>query len=1493
MANLNNFHPVISSWFHKQYKYMSPAQENGWPTIAAGKHTLIFAPTGSGKTLAAFLWCINDLFCSGLKKKEKDFIQNLSGVHTLYISPLKALNNDIERNLRCPLNGISKMASKMGLQPPNIRVLVRTGDTPSPVRQSMVKMPPHILITTPESFHLLLTSHKGRNILTNVRYIIADEIHSLCGNKRGVHLSLSLERLSALSNTDPIRIGLSATQKPLDRIAAFLGGQKYFPEENTFAMRSVEIIDCGQNKRMDLKVLSAVKSFSDIPESTVWPAVIKKLYDLIMAHRTTIVFVNMRSQSEKIARQLNEMHQRKTGKEDLSLALPHHGSLSRELRFETEETLKAGRIPAVIATASLELGIDIGTIDLVVQLEAPKSVSGGMQRVGRSGHILKATSKGRILVMYPSDLDDALALTHNMKTGEIEETVIPENCLDVLAQQIVAEVAMREWDHDKLFNLFRQSYCYRTMSITVFNHVLEMLCGRFAEIKLPALKPRINWDKVNNILITRRSARLTAILNGGTIPDRGYYTVILSENNVRLGEMEEEFVFESKIGDVFFLGNNEWRIESITQDRIIVSPYKASEPRAPFWKGDIPFRSYDTSKKIGLFRENVKDRLNDKNLNKLLIGKFYSDIDTAQNLIDYFKRQTIATHSIPTHLQFIAENFQDNAGEFNLMLHAPVGGRITAPWAMSLAASIGKMSGSSVQYSYNDDGFIIRISANYDYSHIEELFNIPSHTIEKLLIDSLANSSLFAIQFRYNAARALLLPRSQPGKRIPLWVQRLRAADLLQSVTKYQDFPILVETYRSCLEDYFDIPALLMIINKIQKKEIKIQFVHTSYPSPMTTGLLFNFLSSQMYDYDRVRTQSDVALVSSELLAQVLAKERIPSVVTHDIINKLKLHWQHLTYTTKAGDPEDLINIIEELGPISEKDLQLRSKGNISTWIEQLSGADRIVNINKKDKKWVIKSHFSLYTSISTFESVKHLMRIFFRINGPVTFDEIKNHCAADKKIINDILSQWVQSGEIVQGLLIADSSQEYWCDRDNFAHLYRLAIVQRRKPTASVGRSNYYKFLLKWHDLANPQRPLISIIERYRGVKFPVLVFEREILRSRLLHLNPLQAADMIRDLAELIKGGKIIIYASKAEEKRAHISFNLRAQAHIFDDIDLDLSTTLFSSEKDRVVYAFLRENGASFLTDIAEATGLSQIEIGEILIRCTNLGMVSCDDYQTFLRAIGTGKSFKPRLTHSEISEELQHDHRRKLNRRAIREKIHRQLKIKSGRWFSTNSFAVLGKKLSYKEKVEKQARILLDRHGILVKECYRRELGFLPWYDIFQVLKRLEWQGEIRRGYFIEGLSGIQFALPQALELLERIDSNQTASFPTVMICTLDPALLFGGQVTWEIIDRHDKNLSIIRSAGNHIIFIAGKPVCYSENYAKRIYPLKPFHKEMIGDIIMQIKSWLMLPDYLRPSRRIEIEWIDQHQAAGSDLANDFLSQGFEQEGNKLVLWPSGL
>ncbi|MDZ7269258.1 MAG: DEAD/DEAH box helicase [candidate division KSB1 bacterium] len=1500
------FHPVIARWFSENFAAPSPPQAQGWPVIAAGRHTLILAPTGSGKTLAAFLWCLDDLFRRGLQQSPIDFGRNVEGIHTLYVSPLKALNNDIHRNLQQPLQGIQEVSRALGYAPPPIRALVRTGDTPASERQAMLRRPPHLLITTPESLFLLLTAPAGRELFHGLRYLIVDEIHAISNNKRGVHLSLSLERLMPLCTQEPVRIGLSATQKPLERIAAYLGGQVFRPGEDRPVPRPVTIIDCGGRKEMDLQVISPVPDFGDLPDATVWHAVIDKLYDLIRAHRTTLVFVNMRAQSERIARRLNEKHRDATGDPEAEIALAHHGSLARERRHEIEARLKAGEIPAVIATASLELGIDIGSIDLVVQLESPRTVAAGLQRVGRSGHLLSATSKGRLLPLYPADLDDSVTLARCMHAGDIEETVIPENCLDVLSQQLVAEVAMREWPRPALYRLVCQSYCYRQLSPAMFDNVLEMLAGRYAETPRHALQPRLIWDRINDRLLARRGARLLATLNAGTIPDRGYYAVYLADSNTKLGELEEEFVFESRVHDVFYLGSSEWRIEAIARDRLIVSPVRALKPRPPFWRGEHLFRDYATSLKIAAFRRELLEHLDRGDCVTWLEQQGCSDAAIATNLANYFARQRECTGAIATDRQIVAEWYRDHAEESCLILHAPFGSRVNGAWAIALCRVLEKRHQAEVQYSYNDDGIVLRLPDTSEPPAPAELLRLPPDVIEQSLLERVSNSALFVTQFRHNAVRALLLPRSRAGKRVPLWLQRLRAADLLQMVRQFPDFPILLETYRDCLQGLFDLPALRQVLAALQAQELRLQVVETARPSPMAAGLMYRLTAENLYDFDRHRAPAQAAETSSALLAEILARETIPTLLTAELVAAAEARWQCVTPETQAASAEDLLVIIEKLGPLPGRELQRRSRSDISPWLEQLQQEQRILCLPAPFAGWVAATDAPLFQAPFTLTSVLTLVQRLLRSHGPLPLAELAaketpfpsglvRHLPAE--LLQQALAQLHRQREVVRGQLIIGVAGEQWCDRHNFAELYRRAIALRRAARVPASREVYYRLLLRWHKFALTGQSLQELLRKYSGCQFPLQMFEREVLRSR---LGGEQLPAALAALEQMIAAGEIIVVARRTgEEGRRHVMFIPRGEGGTFLSKPALRETAGGLDEAAGTIYQFLQENGASLKRDLLIGTSLSALQIEQALRTLVNLGLVSCDNYRAFLQCLQSAPAAPTAGTSPpDLVPRPSWATADRLRRpqpgfpRMWRERV--ASAQPEGRWFLTSSFGVLGKERAPTDRAAQQARLLLQRHGIVVKEGYRRENGLLPWPQLFHWLKRLEWQGEILRGYFIDGLSGVQFALPAAADLLEELQAGKHDDpLPAVLVCTMDPALPLGGTVEWNFTGRNGGKIAVTRGPGHHLLFYEERPVAYLENFASRLWRGAGWHDAMAPALLQQLQAWLQLPPELRPRPRLEVQEIDGSPAAGSELAHAFLQQGFETEGGKLVLWPSAV
>ena len=1471
------FHEATEAWFCKSFEKPSAPQIKGWPKIAAGCHTLILSPTGSGKTLAAFLWSIDELLRLGLTADAKEFERNRKGIHTLYISPLKALNNDIYRNLKQPLRGIAGVLRERGLEAPIIRAAVRTGDTPSSERQSMLRRPPHILNTTPESLYLLLTSERVRPLFRSLKYVIVDEIHSISSNKRGVHLSLSLERLSALCETEPTRIGLSATQRPLQRIADFLGGQT---PGKTYQPRSIQIVDCGRIRDLNIRMESPVRDFSQLPDATVWPAVIERLYKIIREHRTSLVFVNMRAQSEKIARQLNERLRQETGDPEAVLALAHHGSISREMRYHIENELKRGTIPAVIATTSLELGIDIGSIDLVVQLNAPASVTSLLQRIGRSGHSLNAVSCGLVMPLYKADLDDAAALIRAALNADIEETRIPENALDVLAQQIVAELSMRSMQRVDLYQLVRGSYCYRRLSESLFNSVVEMLAGRFSSAELQALNPRISWDRINDRLIARRGARLTAVMNGGTIADRGYYGVYLQGTRTRLGEVEEEFVFESRVGDIFFLGNNEWRIADIERDRIFVTPRASSKPRAPFWKAEPQFRDLHTSLKIGAFRRELEPLLEKSGW----LDDCPATEDTRHNTLDLMRRQKAHTGMLPTDQCIVAEFFTDSVNEHHLVIHAPFGGRVLGAWAAALGRMLEQRFNTQVQFTFDDDAILIRLPDVQDFSILDDVLYMDYSNIERLLLAALPNTPLFAVRFRHNATRALLLQRSRIGKRIPLWLQRLRSADLLQSVSRYPDFPIMLETVRDCLHDIFDSDGLKSVFHKIKRGEIGIHKIRTTSPSPLASGVMFRLVFNHMYDYDQSRAPGQAAEFHLELLDDILSRDTIPTLVPRETVQQAERVWQYNTPESRARDAEDLYEIISAMGPVQEEELSHRSESGFQQWLQELLKSGRI---ERQGEEWITKETIKLIEQDSS--GVYRLQRML-KLHGPVSVRQLCQGLNVQQDQVYEQLLRLFDAKKVVRGKLITGSDEEQWCDREHFAQLYRQAIAVRRKAHEPLIRSEFYRFLFDWHRISRPAR-LSDTLQQYNGYALPPFDFERMILPERIHTSEKCEKTE--HALNSLVSSGEVLpICPIVSSAQPVRVCYLLRSSGSLFFDRGQIQEMTAAISNSAQTVFSFLKENAASPHQDICAGTGMTPLQVDDALVELSRSGLVTCDDQFSFLKAL----QYQP--VRSERQESNWHQQIRpawrqqqRQSRSSTRHQVKQRLQKRSGRWIPVTAFAVMGKDLSPEERVKAQTRLLLQRYGILVKEFYRKENGLVPWSQIFQVLKRMEWRGEVHRGYFVQGLSGIQFALPEALERLEQIQVQENKDDSLHVLSTMDPALPFGGWYEWDLYNVEKKPVAVTRSAANHLLFIGKNPVMYSEQYGERLVRLLDFQKEHSAIVAGAFHRFLRLSSDYRPRKQIRIRTIDGIDAARHELQPAYGQAGYESDGASLLLWPS--
>ncbi|HEY2064569.1 MAG TPA: DEAD/DEAH box helicase, partial [Gemmatimonadaceae bacterium] len=1087
------FHPTVQRWFAETLGEPSAPQRAGWPAIAEGEDTLILAPTGTGKTLAAFLWELNALITEGLEHPLAN------AVHLLYVSPLKALNNDVQRNLEKPLAELKERFEREGIKFPEIRVGVRTGDTPASARARMLRKTPHILITTPESLHILLTSVRGRTIFSALRAVIVDEIHAVAGTKRGSHLALTLERLARLAPEAPQRIGLSATQKPLDEIARFLGGCE--PGETTAVFRPVRIVDCGLVKRMETKVLSPVDDLANVG-GTIWTSVAPLVLDQIRGARTTLVFVNNRAQAERMAARVNAL----AGEE---LALPYHGSLSRERRFILEERLKAGELRALVTTSSLELGIDVGSVDLVVQLQSPKRVAAALQRVGRAGHSLEATSRGIFIPTFRDDALEQLAILDAMRTGDVEPTKVVQNALDVLAQIVVACVASDtpEWTSAELFDFVRRAYPYHDLSRAAFDEVLGMLSGKYPSDVAGELDARIHWDRITDRLTPTRGARMVATISGGTIPDRGLYTVNLPDKT-RLGELDEEFVHESRVGDAFQLGSSTWRIRTIEHDRVVVVPAPGAPARMPFWHGEFMARSSHLTPRVGALRRELDEARTLEDL-RAIEEHHHADEPTTRSLVEYVQAQRAVTRIVPDESHLVLEHFRDEVGSVRMVLHAPFGGRVNAPWGMALGRRMRERLGVDVQVQTTDDGLMLRLPDLGSAPPTEMIRMLGVEEAESLVLEEVGQSSLFGARFRMNAARALLLPRGNPRRRMPLWLQRLKALDLLQAVRNWPSFPILVETYRDVLQDAFDMAALREVLERIASGAITIRTVETEIPSPFAASLQFGFVIDHMYGKDTPRAEERAALLSLDraLLDELMGGQGADDA-TLVMLGEVLSRRRGTAAGRQARDADELAVLVDRAGDLTRAELEarvapaveLRRGDPIAALLE--SGrlvAAQLPTSNGEERRFLLVDSYARYlaafgaermarlhvgsavTPASAEQAIpaplreaalteraarREILARFVSLAGPVSVDDVRARYDFDAAWVQRRLEEWERNGVLVRGVFGGDRETPRWSSRRLLEQARRRELAQARKQIEAVPVETFARFLQRWQHL-------------------------------------------------------------------------------------------------------------------------------------------------------------------------------------------------------------------------------------------------------------------------------------------------------------------------------------------------------------------------------------------------------------------------------------------
>jgi ATP-dependent Lhr-like helicase len=1489
---LASFHPAVSGWFRDQFGAPSPPQALGWPSISAGKHTLILAPTGSGKTLAAFLWCLNHII-----------VEPGEGVQVLYVSPLKALNYDVEKNLDLPLSGIAAKAAELGLEIPDIRKAVRTGDTSSSDRGSMLRRPPQVLITTPESLYLLLTSQRARRMLAGVRYLIVDEIHAVAGTKRGVHLAVSIERLEHLVMSQEsgasqgengargarlpassfVRIGLSATQRPLSEIASFLGG----------AGREVNIVDAGQRKELDLSVVSPVETFKDLPDHSAWNGVYQRLLEYIRRGvdgrpppKTTLVFVNNRGVAERVTANLNEL----AGEE---IARTHHGSLSKERRLEAEEALKRGQVPAIVATSSLELGIDMGSIDLVVQIGSPKAVSRGLQRIGRAGHRLDEVAVGRVLPVFRSDVLEATVTAREMRQARVEETRVPRNCLDVLAQQVCAMSAEGEWSGAGMFDVVRRAYPYQELTRAAFDSVLEMLSGRYPSHEFGELRPRIAWDRQNDKIRARDGSRMLAIINGGTIPDRGYYGVYLADSMLKLGELDEEMVFESRVGQTFTLGNANWRIEAIGHDRVLVTPAPPGPAQLPFWHGEGPGRPFELGQTVGEVLAEAESRLADapRALPAWLEAEFGIDKPSAANLAEFLAEQRDALGALPNRKRIIIERFEDELGEPRVVVHSPFGERVNGALAFALSARIRESTGMTVEQLYTDDGIVFRFPAEAK-PPAGLLRQVSSANVDDLVVQEIGGSAMFGTVFRQNAARALLLPRQSPNRRTPLWLQRIKAADLLQVARKYESFPIVIETYRECLQEVLDVVHLRQVLEEIEAGQIEVLQVETPFASPFAAEMLFGFVMAFMYGTDapRAERKSNLLSINRDLLAEVLDAQAMRELLEPAAIVQLEGRLQRTLPGWKAESSDELMEIFLRLVDLSEAEVAERYEGEASAALAELLRSGQVVPAPSAERRpstaeppepgveerFVAAEYASWFRaarepSTQLTEPRSRLVRTYAANHGPFAAVALERRYGFDPL---PALKALQQQRVVARGAFTPGGSGEEWCLVENLRQLHRQSLAILREQIEPREPAQFAAFLADWQGVSlQPQRsgvaPLRKVMEQLQGVALPMEVWEPDILHRRLAGYQPSW-------LDQLCASGELVWLGSTSPGGgKGKIAFYFR------DEMELLLPSEgppRSLSPNALRVREWLRSRGASFMQDIAQGTQLGLPHVYDALWELVWAGEATNDTFDP------VRSPRRPRRSEQEAEAGSREVGRpipgsrfpaAGFRRWSYRRDFRRPgLPASQGRW----SLFTPGGAASAEEQAEAYARQLLARYGVVAREMAFAEDGPAPWAAVYRVLKRLEALGQVRRGYFVKGLSGAQFALPDAIERL-----RQARTEGLLLLNATDPANPYGALLPL------DPDRRVTRLATNYVAFEGGRPALAIEGLGRDLRPLSHRAEEAL----QLLPRLLDAPARVRRLRKLEVETWAGERISSSSIRRILEGLGFDAEPQVMRLRPSRL
>ncbi len=1594
------------AWFDGAFAAPTAAQEQAWPAIAAGGHVLISAPTGSGKTLAAFLWALDRLAAQRERGAQR-------ATRLVYVSPLKALSYDIERNLRAPLRGIGA----------DLTVAIRTGDTPPRERAQMLRTPPDILITTPESLYLLLTS-RAKELLRSARWAIVDEIHALAASKRGAHFALSLERLERLAGRELQRIGLSATQRPLEEVARFLVGPR----------RDCQIVDTGLRKPLDLQVRVPVESMTELDgpvggagadadplepmaggeslRGSIWPAIYPELLALIRAHRSTIVFVNNRRSAERLALRLNELALREQeaegegaasgGREGVAapreIARAHHGSLAREERLLVEELLKAGEIPCIVATSSLELGIDMGAVDLVLQVESPKSVAAGLQRIGRAGHGVAQTAKGRIFPKFRGDLLECAVVAKGMREGAIEPTVVPRNPLDVLAQQVVAMAAAEEegrggqagvdgdgpaaGEHsgglsvDELYALVTRTYNYAELPRRQLENVLDMLAGRYPSSEFGDLRPRIVWDRLAGTVRARRGARQLAIVNAGTIPDRGLYRVTLPDGR-RVGELDEEMVYEARPGQVFLLGASAWRIEEIGRDRVIVTPAPGVPGAVPFWKGEGVGRPKELGLAIGAFaRWAVAQE------SETLQRDYDLDARAARNLLDYLREQQAATRVLPSDRTIVLERFRDEIGDWRLCVLSPYGGRVHAAWGLALSARLRREHGLQADAIWSDDGIAVHLPDG-DRLPGEELVLIDPDELEDLVVAELGNSALYGARFREAAARALLIPRAYPGKRTPLWQQRLKAQSLLEVARRYSDFPIVLEAYRECLRDVLDLQGLRELLAKLHRRELDVVQVETATASPFASSLLFDYVATYMYEGDAPSAERRAAALSldRDLLRELLGREELRELIDPGALARVEDDLQRRAEHARAATRDELHDALRLLGDLSAAEASERVHAGVDAGalLAALERERRAVRVRIGGReRYVDAADAGLYRDAlgavppgglpdaflaEVPDALVRLLARYAATHGPfATAAPVARYGpgagaagAAGTGAVELALRELERAGTLVRGELRPGGEGREWCDVEVLRRLRRASLAALRREIEPAERRAYAAFLPAWHGIDRwggrtageyaagatiPPRARVRVrdglggdghtagagwdmstpipatvgLERLReqlvplqGLALTPRTWEREVLPRRL-------GAYSTAWLDELCASGEVVWVGAGALGRN-----DGRVALYFREDVPLlgppprrgELSGDSPECPHERVRARLAAGSGffADLLADLPDPAETLQEALWDLVWA----GEATNDAFAP-LRA--------PRL---KLAAGSDRPRAASAGRFSARRRAAGAPRHPPGRWSLTAPlFAGTGAEDPAARR-RAHAELLLERHGILTRELALAEGVPGGFAALYPELCRLETLGVARRGYFVEGLGGAQFALAGAVERLRALrpaaggtaatgdtaagvgtgagvgtvsgvragpaGDRDEAAARTLVLAATDPAQPYGAALPWPRRAAAGATgraaPSPARAPGALVVLVDAEPVLYLERGGRAL-------RLLTGEDPAQRRVTLALQALAAHARaglapsRLALERVDGEPVLGSRWEAALAAVGFRAGPRRLTL-----